>query len=90
MREAWGVAGEDAAEPDGILRKGYRGCRYSFGYPACPALDDQKKLLDLLGAERIGVSLTESPMARKSDAWRFISCARAKRADPLSTPCACR
>ena len=59
MREAWGVAGEDAAQPDGILRKGYRGCRYSFGYPACPALEDQGKLLDLLGAARIGVSLTE-------------------------------
>lgn len=37
-----------------------RGCRYSFGYPACPDLSYQKHLFDLLKPERIGLSLTES------------------------------
>jgi len=60
LREDWGIAGEDDPEIDGILRKGYRGCRYSFGYPACPDLELQRPLLDLLGAGRIGVTLTET------------------------------
>jgi 5-methyltetrahydrofolate--homocysteine methyltransferase len=49
------------ADPDlaGILRTDYRGCRYSFGYPACPELEDRAKVVDLLGAERIGVELSE-------------------------------
>jgi 5-methyltetrahydrofolate--homocysteine methyltransferase len=59
IRDAWGIAGDDAADVDEVLRKGYRGCRYSFGYPACPALEDQRTLLRLLGADRIGVTLTE-------------------------------
>jgi 5-methyltetrahydrofolate--homocysteine methyltransferase len=42
-----------------MLRQHYRGSRYSFGYPACPNLEDQAHLLRLLGAERIGVTLTE-------------------------------
>ncbi|OQA55998.1 MAG: Methionine synthase [Candidatus Omnitrophica bacterium ADurb.Bin277] len=43
-----------------IFRKGYQGSRYSFGYPACPHLEDQKKLFDLLPADKIGVKLTET------------------------------
>jgi len=42
-----------------MLSQGYRGSRYSFGYPACPNLADQRPLLRLLGADAIGVSLTE-------------------------------
>ena len=42
-----------------MLKQGYRGSRYSFGYPACPNLADQKQLLGLLQADRIGVALTE-------------------------------
>jgi 5-methyltetrahydrofolate--homocysteine methyltransferase len=41
------------------LFKGYQGSRYSFGYPACPNLEDQAKLMELLDGERIGVRLTE-------------------------------
>ena len=41
------------------MQQGYRGSRYSFGYPACPNLADQRPLLALLNAEEIGVSLTE-------------------------------
>ncbi|MFS8498066.1 MAG: methionine synthase, partial [Micromonosporaceae bacterium] len=49
------------ADPDlaGILRTEYRGCRYSFGYPACPELEDRAKVVELLAAERIGVQLSE-------------------------------
>ena len=49
------------SDPDlaGILRTDYRGCRYSFGYPACPELEDRAKIVDLLGADRIGVALSE-------------------------------
>jgi len=53
------VADEDPADLAGILRTEYRGCRYSFGYPACPDLEDRGKLAELLGAERIGVTLSE-------------------------------
>jgi 5-methyltetrahydrofolate--homocysteine methyltransferase len=53
------AAGEDSADLDEVFRQGYRGSRYSFGYPACPDLEDQKLLLDLLHPERIGVELSE-------------------------------
>jgi len=53
------MAAEDPADLDGILRTDFRGCRYSFGYPACPDLEDRGKLVGLLDAERIGVSLSE-------------------------------
>ena len=42
-----------------LFKKHYRGCRYSFGYPACPALEDQAKLFELLDPGRIGLSLSE-------------------------------
>jgi 5-methyltetrahydrofolate--homocysteine methyltransferase len=60
LRLPSGGTGGDA-DPDlaGILRTDYRGCRYSFGYPACPELADRGKLFDLLGAERLGVELSE-------------------------------
>ncbi len=51
--------GGDAPELDGILRQGYRGSRYSFGYPACPDLEDRRALVSLLRPERIGVQLSE-------------------------------
>ena len=57
IREDLGFGHQDAREMDKLLKQGYRGSRYSFGYPACPNLDDQAQLLDALGAERIGVAL---------------------------------
>ena len=42
-----------------IRDQAYRGSRYSFGYPACPELDDRRKLVALLHPERIGVELSE-------------------------------
>ena len=59
IRAELGFAGEDAREMERMLAQGYRGSRYSFGYPACPKLEDQERLLALLGAERIGVSLSD-------------------------------
>jgi 5-methyltetrahydrofolate--homocysteine methyltransferase len=53
------VADEDPADLAGILRNEYRGCRYSFGYPACPNLEDRAALVNLLDAGRIGVELSE-------------------------------
>jgi 5-methyltetrahydrofolate--homocysteine methyltransferase len=58
-RAELGYAGEDDPTLDGILRQGYRGSRYSFGYPACPDLADQATVMELLRPERIGVSLSE-------------------------------
>jgi len=55
-----GTAGDDdSADLDEIFRQGYRGSRYSFGYPACPDLEDQTKVVELLGPDRIGVKLSE-------------------------------
>jgi 5-methyltetrahydrofolate--homocysteine methyltransferase len=59
IREELGIAGEDALEIRKLLQQQYRGARYSFGYPACPNLEDQALLFKLLSPERIGVSLTE-------------------------------
>jgi 5-methyltetrahydrofolate--homocysteine methyltransferase len=53
------VASFDPPDLAGLLRTDYRGCRYAFGYPACPDLEDRAKMVDLLGAERIGVQLSE-------------------------------
>ncbi|MBR0661967.1 methionine synthase [Neoroseomonas oryzicola] len=59
IRAEWGFAGEDDRDMDKMLQQGYRGGRYSFGYPACPRLEDQVPLLRLLGADRIGVSISD-------------------------------
>jgi 5-methyltetrahydrofolate--homocysteine methyltransferase len=50
---------EDADDLDKIFRQGYRGSRYSFGYPACPNLEDRETIVRLLRPERIGVTLSE-------------------------------
>ena len=59
IRAELGFAGDDAREKEKLLSQGYRGSRYSFGYPAVPNLADQRILLDLLGADRIGLVLGE-------------------------------
>jgi 5-methyltetrahydrofolate--homocysteine methyltransferase len=59
IRSELGFAAEDAAEMDKLLKQNYRGSRFSFGYPACPNLEDQKALLALLGADRIGITLSD-------------------------------
>jgi 5-methyltetrahydrofolate--homocysteine methyltransferase len=59
IRAELGFSGEDDRDIEKMLAQGYRGSRYSFGYPACPKLEDQAPLLRLLDAERIGVSLSD-------------------------------
>jgi 5-methyltetrahydrofolate--homocysteine methyltransferase len=59
IREELSVRGEDSADLQGILDQGYRGSRYSFGYPACPDIEQQTQLCELLEPERIGVELSE-------------------------------
>ncbi len=59
IRAELGFAGKDDRDMEKMLSQGYRGSRYSFGYPACPRLEDQVPILSLLGAERIGLSLSE-------------------------------
>ena len=59
IRADLGFAQDDAREMSALIKQGYRGSRYSFGYPACPNLADQVALLDLLGASRIGIELSD-------------------------------
>jgi 5-methyltetrahydrofolate--homocysteine methyltransferase len=59
IRGELGIAGADAREMRSIFKQGYRGSRFSFGYPACPNLADQEVLLDLLQADRIGIEMSE-------------------------------
>src|SRR5713101_2027936 len=59
MREELGIAGEDSQHIRDLFHQKYRGSRYSFGYPACPNLEDQTKLFTLLDPEKnVGVRLT--------------------------------
>ena len=53
------VAEEDPNEVTEFFKLGYRGARYSFGYGACPEIEDRAKIVDLLESERIGVELSE-------------------------------
>ena len=53
------VADDDPADLAGLLRTDYRGCRYAFGYPACPDLEQQEQLFELVKPHQIGVKLSE-------------------------------
>jgi 5-methyltetrahydrofolate--homocysteine methyltransferase len=59
IREELGIAGQDSPQLAKLFHQGYQGSRFSFGYPACPNLEDQAKLFELLEPERIGVELSE-------------------------------
>ncbi len=59
VRQEMGIAEKDAKEIRLLFSMSYQGARYSFGYPACPNLDDQAKLFSLLQPERIGIELTD-------------------------------
>ncbi|MGO9482941.1 MAG: vitamin B12 dependent-methionine synthase activation domain-containing protein [Candidatus Kryptoniota bacterium] len=59
IRTELGIEVNDAKEKKRLFSQGYQGSRFSFGYPACPNLDDQAKLFELLHPWRIGVTLTE-------------------------------
>jgi 5-methyltetrahydrofolate--homocysteine methyltransferase len=59
MRSELGISGDDARDVKDLLKAQYRGKRYAYGYPACPEMADQRHLLELLGAERIGLKMDE-------------------------------
>ena len=59
VRQEWGFADEDPDTQAGLFRQRYRGGRYSWGYPACPNLEDNQKVAELLGAERLGIEVSE-------------------------------
>lgn len=59
VREELDIAGDDAPELKKLFSQGYQGSRFSFGYPACPNLEDQVQLFDLIRPERVGIELTE-------------------------------
>jgi 5-methyltetrahydrofolate--homocysteine methyltransferase len=62
MRQELGFASEDAPTIPQVFQQGYRGSRYSFGYPACPNLEDRSILVELLRPQEIGVALSENYM----------------------------
>jgi 5-methyltetrahydrofolate--homocysteine methyltransferase len=60
VRDELGFGDQDSGELSEVLaHQAYRGSRYSFGYPACPDLEDRAKVVELLRPERIGVTLSE-------------------------------
>jgi 5-methyltetrahydrofolate--homocysteine methyltransferase len=59
IRQELGIADLDSPDLNKLFRQGYQGSRFSFGYPACPNLEDQAKLFELLDPARIDVELSE-------------------------------
>jgi 5-methyltetrahydrofolate--homocysteine methyltransferase len=62
IRQELGYGSEDSTNVKEIFQQGYRGSRYSFGYPACPNLEDRRLIAALLKPEEIGVTLSENDM----------------------------
>ena len=62
MRRELGIDDEEPEDMRLLFSARYHGARYSFGYPACPNLEDQTKLFELLRPEEIGLELTEEWM----------------------------
>ncbi|MBV9660735.1 MAG: methionine synthase [Acidimicrobiales bacterium] len=65
IRAEWGFVAEDGPTLGGLFRQQYRGGRYSWGYPACPDLEDNAKCAELVGADRLGVEVSEET------SWQF-------------------
>ena len=62
MRQEMGFSSDDATKVSQLFQQGYRGSRFSFGYGACPNLEDRLKVMELLKPESIGVELNENFM----------------------------
>lgn len=62
MRQEWGFVNEDGTGLPAVFRQGYRGGRYSWGYPACPDLAEQTVVAEILQPERVGLSLSDTCM----------------------------
>jgi len=74
IRGELGITSSDAREMSVLFKQGYRGSRFSFGYPACPNLEDQGPLLQLLGAERLGITLSEEFQLHPEQSTSAIVC----------------
>jgi 5-methyltetrahydrofolate--homocysteine methyltransferase len=74
IRVELGIGGEDAREIDELIKQNYRGSRYSFGYPAVPNLGDQRKILELLGAQSIGVVMGDEDQLWPEDTTSALIC----------------
>ncbi len=74
IREELGFADEDGPSLAGLFRQQYRGGRYSWGYPACPDLTENAKVAQLLGAERIGVEVSEGYQLHPEQTTDAIIC----------------
>ncbi|MCM3695600.1 methionine synthase [Microbacterium oleivorans] len=59
VRAELGFAGEDPTDTAGLFKLEYRGARFSLGYPACPDMEDRRKVVELLRPERMGVELSD-------------------------------
>jgi len=59
VRKELGIDKNDSEDIKKLFQQGYQGSRYSFGYPACPNLEDNVILFDILHPERIGISLSD-------------------------------
>ncbi|RZI94405.1 MAG: methionine synthase, partial [Microbacterium sp.] len=59
IRSELGFAAEDPSDTAGLFKLEYRGARFSLGYPACPDMEDRRKVVELLRPERMGVELSE-------------------------------
>ncbi len=74
VREEWGFADEDGPTLQGLFRQQHRGGRYSFGYPACPDLEDNAKVVELLDGGRIGVTVSEGFQLQPEQTTLAIVC----------------
>lgn len=74
IRDEWGFADEDSESLPAIFRQEFRGGRYSWGYPACPDLEDNARVAELLDASRIGVSVSEGFQLHPEQTTSAIIC----------------
>ncbi len=74
IRQEWGFVDEDGPTLAGLFKQQYRGGRYSWGYPACPDLEDQAKVAELLDMERIGLKLTDEFQLEPEQSTSAIIC----------------
>ena len=74
IREELGFADQDGPTLTGLFRQQYRGGRYSWGYPACPDLEDNAKVAELLDAERVGVTVSEGFQLHPEQTTSAIIC----------------
>ncbi len=74
IRDEWGFGDEDGPTLTGLFKQQYRGGRYSWGYPACPNLQDNAKAVSLLGGDKIGVSISESDQLHPEQTTVAIVC----------------